>query len=371
MEPLSLLLLNPHGEEGWGGVETWMLAVARGLAREGHRVAACARPASRLLSRLAADGFETEVLALRRDLGPIDVLRLRRILRRRAVDVVVTKLDRGIRTAGLASRLGGRAAVVQRQGLFEVKEGFRHRFAFRWVDRIITPSRAVLGRIAASGAVPEDRVDHVPNGVDAGLFGNDPARGNAFREERGLPPGPLLVTTSRLHDQKGHDLMIRALAALPDAQLAVAGRGKREPEIRELAREVGVAARVHFLGHVDDVPALLSAADLFVLASRFEGMPNNVLEAMAAGLPIVATAVGDVPLMLEDGVSGLLVPPEDPGALSGALARLLSDPGLARALGEAARRRARERYTVEAMVTATEASLRRAVEERVCGRTSS
>jgi len=365
VEPLSLLFLNPLGEEDWGGVETWMLAAARGLAERGHRVAACARRSSRFLDRFSAEGFETESLAFRRDFGPLDVMRLRRILRRRRIDAAVTKLDRGIRVAGLSSAIGGGAAVVQRQGLFEVEDGIRHRFAFRWVDRIVTPAGVILDRIVESGAFPVERIDHLPNGVDADRFKPDSDRGRAFREMNGLPAGPLLVSTSRLHEQKGHDLAVRALADLPgEARLALAGAGKCEAGIRERARELGVADRVRLLGHVDEIPDLLCAADAFVLASRFEGMPNSVLEAMAAGLPIVATAVGDVPRMLEDGVSGLLVPPEDGRALAGALARVLDDADLARALGRAARASAVERHPIDAMVVATETCLRRAVEHR-------
>ncbi|MEN8152030.1 MAG: glycosyltransferase [Planctomycetota bacterium] len=365
MRPLSVLFLNPLGENDWGGVETWMFAVAKGIAADGSAVAAAARPGSRFLARFADAGFEGEKLGFRRDFGPRDLWRLRRILKSRDVDVVVTKLDRGIRSAGLASALGGNAAVVMRQGLFEVKDGFRHRFAYRWVDRIVTPARTIRERILETGVLPGERVDHVPNGVDVERFAAVPARGMAFREAHGIPDGPLFVNTSRLHDQKGLDVLLPAFAGLEgQPRLLLAGAGKREEPLRDLAANLGVANRVHFTGHVDDVPGLLSAADHFVLSSRFEGMPNNVLEAMAAGLPIVATTVGDVPFMLTDGEDARLVQPDDGEALGSAMAALLADGEDAARLGAAARRRAEAEFPVATMVERTAEALRRAVEER-------
>jgi glycosyltransferase involved in cell wall biosynthesis len=362
VNPLSLLFLNPLGERDWGGVETWMLAVAKGLAARGHAITGCARRGSRFLDRFAEQGFSVETLAFRRDFGPLDILKLRRIQRRRSVRAIVTKLDRGIRAAGLASALGGGAAVVMRQGLFEVKDGFRHRFAYRWVDRVITPARSIRERILETGVLAEDRVDHVPNGVDADRFARDGAKGRAFRERMEIPDGPLLVNTSRLHDQKGHDVLLDAFATLAGApRLVLAGAGKREGSLRERAADLGVGERVYFPGHVDDVPGLLSAADAFVLSSRFEGMPNNVLEAMAAGLPIVATTVGDVPDMLTDDRDALLCAPDDAGALAERMGRVLEDGDLAGRIAAAAAQRARTDYPVTTMVDRTAASLSAAV----------
>jgi len=360
-----VLFLNPLGERDWGGVETWMFSVAKGVAAQGFSVTAAARRGSRFLERFAKAGFSGETLAFRRDFGPLDTWRLRRILKRRAIDVVVTKLDRGIRAGGLASALGGGAAIVMRQGLFEVKDGFRHRFAYRWVDRIVTPARTIRERILETGVLPGDRVDHVPNGVEAARFARDDTRGAAFRRDHELPPGPLLVNTSRLHFQKGHDVLLDAFATLPDTtRLLLAGAGKGDAAIRERAAALGVSDRIHLPGHVDDVPALLSAADGFVLSSRFEGMPNNVLEAMAAGLPIVATTVGDVPYMLTDGEDARLVPPEDAAALGAAMSDILADPERAARMGAAAAKRAVEAYPVESMVTRTTESLAAAIARR-------
>lgn len=359
--PLSVLLLDPIGREDWGGVETDMLRAAVGLTRRGHLVTAAGRDRSRFLSRLAGAGVETLPLALRRDFAPLDAIRVRRFARRHRAGVVLTKLNRGLRLCGLARLLGAGISVVHHQGLYEIGEGFRHRLSFRWVSRILTPARAIRERIGESGIFPVERVDWVPNGVDPERFAADAAARAAARERFGFPDGAVLVNTARLHDQKAHALLLRAFATLPGRPtLALAGRGRLEPELRALAAQLGIADRVRFLGHVDDVPDLLRASDVFVNAAHVEGMPNNVLEAMAAGLPIVATEVGDVGAMLDGGGAGRLVPPGDAAALAAALREVLESPGRGAELGAAARRRAREVYPVDRMLDGVEACLARA-----------
>lgn len=152
------------------------------------------------------------------------------------------------------------------------------------------------------------------------------------------------------HWGKGHREFFTALAALPDGypvEALIIGGGRREAEMRRLAAELGLAGRVHFLGQRDDVPDLLSALDLFVLPSHSEGVSLALLEAMAAGLPVIATAVGGLPEVVTDGDNGLLVPPEDPEALATALERLLEDPALAQRLGANARRHVEENFSLE------------------------
>ncbi len=175
-----------------------------------------------------------------------------------------------------------------------------------------------------------------------------------------LPPpgersGPRCVgAVANLRAVKGLDLLLDAAARLgsshPDVVFRVGGEGEERPALEEGAARRGLGERFLLEGRVSDVPGFLAELDVAVLCSRAEGMPNAVLEYMAAGRPIVASAVGAVPELIEDGTNGLLVPPGDAAALARAIGRLLADPGLARRLGEAARWRARERYGREAMV---------------------
>ncbi len=172
------------------------------------------------------------------------------------------------------------------------------------------------------------------------------------RRELGLAAAARVVgLVARLdHWGKGHREFFSALAALPErypVEALIIGGGRREAEMRRLATELGLAGRVHFLGQRDDVPDLLSALDLFVLPSHSEGVSLALLEAMAAGLPVIASRVGGLPEVVTDGENGLLIPPQDPQALATALERLLADPDLAQKLGANARRHVEENYSLE------------------------
>lgn len=153
----------------------------------------------------------------------------------------------------------------------------------------------------------------------------------------------LVVAVARLSDQKGIDVLLRALPAADRVVLAVAGDGPEAEALGGLARALGLGDRVRWLGRRGDVPALLAVADAFVLPSRHEGQPLALLEAMAAALPVVATDIPGVDEIVEAGVTALLVPPDDPPALAGALIRLRDDPPLRTSLGDAAATAARAR----------------------------
>jgi glycosyltransferase involved in cell wall biosynthesis len=187
--------------------------------------------------------------------------------------------------------------------------------------------------------VPERKLRLIPNPLGAAYLSGDGSV-LAARSSR------IMLSVGRLHRQKGHDLLLRAFAALPPAlgawRLVVAGEGEERGALAALAESLGVAGRVRFAGFVADPRVLYREAALFVLASRYEGMSNALLEAMSQGLPAVVadTCPGSLELVA-DGVSGLVVPGGDPAALRDALARLARDEALRAALGRAARERSR------------------------------
>jgi 2-deoxystreptamine N-acetyl-D-glucosaminyltransferase/2-deoxystreptamine glucosyltransferase len=169
---------------------------------------------------------------------------------------------------------------------------------------------------------------------------------------------------ARLEPQKNPLGLVEAFSRVPGSpQLILAGEGSLRETVLERAGRCGVAARVHIAGAVADIPALMAAADVFALASDWEGSPLAVMEAMAAGLPVAATAVGGVPELVEHGVTGLLVPPGDAAKLAGALGALTRDAALRSRLAGAARARA-ARFGVDAMADAYGALFERLQEER-------
>jgi len=188
----------------------------------------------------------------------------------------------------------------------------------------------------------------IPNGVDTELF-HPPA----MRQGGGIVS---IMTVGRLHHQKGNDILLQAFAALneadrKDCRLVIVGDGPAKPQLQDMATALGIAEKVDFRGWIDhsQLPDLYRQADIFAFPSREEGMPNVVLEAMASGLPVVASGISGIPLAVEDGRTGRLVPEKEPEKLLAALLELLEDPGQARAMGEAGRRKAETELTWDAV----------------------
>ncbi|HEY8480441.1 MAG TPA: glycosyltransferase [Spirillospora sp.] len=234
----------------------------------------------------------------------------------------------------------------------------------RAVDTVIATCADEVAELAAMG-VPSDRVRVVPCGVDADLF--SPGTGGAADGTAGRHR---LVVVSRLVERKGVDTAIEALAHLPDAELLVAGGPPRDdlgrdPEVRRLravARDAGVAGRVAFLGRLGrgEVPALLRSASLALSLAWYEPFGMVPLEAMACGVPVVASAVGGHLDTVVDGVTGALVPPRDPRAAAAAVRALLDDPAARAAMGRAGTGRVRAHYAWARVAAATVEAYRHA-----------
>lgn len=193
--------------------------------------------------------------------------------------------------------------------------------------------------------LPAGAVRGVANGVPAAL----PAPADR------LAAGPTIGSLGRLTDQKGFDALVRALPALPGATLVLVGDGPERAPLEALARELGVAERLVVTGWIPDARRYLPTFDVFALPSLWEGMPLSILEAMHAGVPVVANDVGSVAEAVADGETGFVVVPGDEAALHERLARLLGDEQLRRQLGERGRTLAAERFTAEAMARRYEA----------------
>jgi glycosyltransferase involved in cell wall biosynthesis len=242
----------------------------------------------------------------------------------------------------------------------------------RFTDLSLAVSRGVRDYLVTQGGLNPARVRVVANGVDVAAI--DAARpGNLVRRDLGLPEGaPVIGLVARLdHWGKGHKELLEALASLmarhPVNALMVGG-GRRIDEVRALAAGLGLAGAVHFLGPRHDVPDLLNAMDIFVLPSYSEGLSLALLEAMAAGKPVIATAVGGTPEVVTDGGNGLLIPPRDAAALAAALERLLTDPALAQRLGAKARAHVREHYSLDRLGREINAIYGEFVEKKFGGR---
>ncbi|MFI5338533.1 MAG: glycosyltransferase family 4 protein [Candidatus Methylomirabilales bacterium] len=225
----------------------------------------------------------------------------------------------------------------------------------RMTDRIITVSPRLRQALLAEGIGRPEQVEVIPLGLDLDRFLRMP-RGQAdLRPSLRIPAGtPLLGIVGRLVPIKDHPTLLQALTLFPDGgqapHLLVVGDGERREELQRLTRRLSLASRVHFLGWRDDMEAILGGLDVVICCSRNEGTPVALIEAMAAGVPVISTDVGGVGDLVVHGETGWLVPPGDPAALARGIERLLGDPGLCRRLVATARPVALERHHVKGLI---------------------
>jgi glycosyltransferase involved in cell wall biosynthesis len=222
----------------------------------------------------------------------------------------------------------------------------------RNTDIYLAVSRDYRRKMISVEGISPCRVLFLPNGIPR-LAAGDGQRD--VRTELGIPPGaPLLAAVGVLRPEKALDVLLKAMALLapelPELRALLIGDGPERERLESLAREIGLDERVIFTGNRTDVPDILPALDLAVCCSDYEGSPLSVLEYMEAAKPIVATRVGGVPDLIEDGVHGVLVEPQDPPALAGAIAAMLHDRAAGAAMGARARERRRSEFELDVMV---------------------
>jgi len=362
-----------------GGCEQHVLALLTNLDRARCEPwLACfeAEPdeAAPMLPMFRAAGVRTIDLRATRRTDPAAVWRFGRLLRRGQFDIVHAHSFRTELASTLCGRVLGLAPVVIRS-VHNVDEFYTSpryaplaKLSARGLDRIIAISDAVADFLRTNAGLPADKIERIHYGIDPSPY--DPSAVPPSRRADGDPlKRPTIGVVARLAPQKGHRVLFDALPAVRDAFPNVVARliGHEElstaAELRANATERGVADLVRFEGFRADIPQVMADLDVFVLPSLWEGFGLVLVEAMAAGRPVVASAVGPIPEIVVNGETGLLVPPGDPAALAGAIVRLLRDPDRAAAMGRAGRTRVERELQLGTMVARTEA-----VYDRLLGR---
>jgi glycosyltransferase involved in cell wall biosynthesis len=313
--------------------------------------------------RAAAEAAGVQFLGLaRRGVWDVGAWRpLVRLLRSGAVHVIHGHMQGSNVWAVVLGRLTGVPVVVAHEHSWAFSGSRRRRLLDRHLiargsDVLIACSAADRRRmIEIEGIAPHD-VELVPNGIAA----RPPNPSRDVRRELGIArDAPVVGSVGTLRTEKRFDVLVRAAAELvarrPEAHVLIAGEGPERPRLEALVAELGLTRRVRLLGARDDVPDVLAALDVAVTCSDSEGTPLAVLEYMEAALPVVATRVGGLVDMLDDGVHGLLVPRRDPAALAAALDALLGDRARRRVMGAAGRERRRAEFDIDVMVARVEA----------------
>lgn len=353
-------VLQVNSATSIGGGERHVADLANALAQRGHDVYAVLRHRSPLVGELRSLPQENiTMLPLRNSLDIGSALRLARLIREREIEVVHAHLARDYPLAALAvERAGTARLVITRHVLFPLNR--LHRFTLRRVAYAIAVSRAVGENLR--GIFAESKIVHVPNGIDLKRF--------AAIARLGARDRLLVGTIGHLAPIKGHEDFIRAASLIAakraDVDFVIAGDDESpakdtRTQLERLIRELGLSQRVHLAGRVDETSRLLSDLDLFVSASRSEGFGLAIIEAMASGVPVVATRSAGAREIIEDGETGRLVPIGDAHALAEAILCLLDDREERERLRQRALETVRQRFSLERMVEETERVYRRAL----------
>jgi glycosyltransferase involved in cell wall biosynthesis len=346
------------------GAQVHLAHLASGLdrARFEARVGCLLREGP-VAEQLRDRGVPVECLGLGvlyRPSGWVGLLRLARRLRELRIEVLHTYLISSNVFGTLAGRLARVPVIITSRRDTGVSPSARLRVVEEWlinplVHRVTANSRAVKAAALRERGLAEDRVVTIPNGVEIAAWVPAPGAREEVRAEWAVPEtAPLVGSVGHLSPVKGHGDLLEAMAAVvarrPEARCVMVGEGPLRESLEQRAGALGLSDRITFAGIRSDVPRVLAALDLVVQPSQTEGMSNAVLEAMAAGVPVIATDTGGNPDLLRDGVSGLLVPPGSSTELASAMLRLLEDPAAARALAATARKRAADSFSLSAMI---------------------
>lgn len=370
MEPATLIFLGTQME--LAGSQANLLAHARWFHQKGHKVTAVFFYDKQGLHEQWAAAHDFPIINLdtwkpgRNILLNLPMLmgglfRLARLLRREQPQVVETFTpDSNLLGLPLAWLSGVPVRIATHRARIDRRPGWYARLHGLMINSgiatiLIAVSEQVRQMALKEEKVQPDRVIVIPNGVE--LLPEDDHKADIVRQVRHElsleADATLVLAVGRLTEQKGHSYLLQAipdiLAAHPGTVFAFAGEGPLHDSLMEQAKELTASESVRFLGLRRDVPRLLQAADIFVLPSLWEGMSMALLEAMGAGLPVVASKVEGTAELVSDGMDGLLVPPADPDALASAIIRLLGDKELRTRLGRTARGKIAHDFSIEAM----------------------
>ena len=350
MSDERLAILHTESSLGWGGQEIRILTEARAMARLGHAVVIAAPREARIFTEASAYGVEAVAVPIARK-GLRGITAMKQLLAARRFDVVNTHSSTDSWLVALA---GSPTPIVRTRHISApVPRNFATRWLYGKAALVVTTGTKLRRQVIEETGVDGTRVRSIPTGIDLDHF--SPGDRAEARRAVGLPADvPIVGIVATLRSWKGHGHLFDALKLARTAELlVVVGDGPMRQALENYRRDQGLVERVRFAGDRKDVVPWLRAFDVFCLPSYAnEGVPQALMQAMACGLPVVSTPVGSIEELVEDGRTGLLVPPSDPPALARAIDTLIGNRAFAAGLGAAALEHARARFGEKRMVDA-------------------
>ncbi len=368
---MPMRILHTESSSGMGGQEYRVLEEAQGMEKRGHTVVVAAPYGSRLAALAEQRGLQVRTTTSGKRGWITLIPSYLRILKHCEIDVVNTHGSLDSWTAAIAGRISSRRPIIvrTRHKSTPVSRTWRHRLLYGKLPHVVTTTGEVVRQeLMTRNRLSPSRVISIPTGVDLERF-HPQLPDASLRKSLGLASqGPLVGAVTFLRPEKGMMVLIEAVGSLKrrfsTVECVIIGDGGERPALLDRIRELGLEDCVHLVGFREDVPSLLAILDVVVIPSFEEGIPQSLTQALAMERPVVASAVGGVPEVVQDGLSGLLVPPGDPEILAEKIACILHDPIAANRMGKVGRQVIQERYSMEHMLTQTEMVYRRLMQSQ-------
>jgi glycosyltransferase involved in cell wall biosynthesis len=360
---MNILFLNSLSKSKWGGGEKWMIFAGAGLANRGHKVTIACINNSVIEKKAVEKGLSTWHFSISAEIAFWKAGVLKSFLKSQKVDVLICCQNKDVKIGARAARQLGIKAIYARQGIQNLKNKKKYIRPFtQYIDGIITNTLSIKNIYDNFGWFPDHFIHVIYNGVELPSEVDDIDLHSSYQ----IPDKcKVIFSAGRLDYQKGFDLLIEVAALAKEQnlnwQLLIAGEGKLKSELNAMASQKGVSEFIKFIGFSNNIPALLKACDVFVLPSRYEGMPNALLEAMAMGKASVATNVNGASELVEDGTSGFLVDSENTGQIFAKLKELLSNETLRLSMGNEALLRVKNNFTFDKMTDDLEQLLKKQI----------
>ncbi len=372
-----LRILHTESSMGWGGQECRILTESAGMISRGHKVIIACQPGSAIADRAGQYGVETRLIRMKRAGDHTAIRRLIALIRGESIHILNTHSSIDSWCGGIAAKFCAAKCIRTRHLSISIKNTLDSRILYKSLpDAVVTTGEMIREHIAIATGTPLERIISIPTGIDLQRFDPSQISGQKIREEIGIPVGvPLVGTIGMMRGMKGHVHFVRAAASvietMPGVRFLLVGDAPdggtnivKDTIINEI-HSLAIADKITLAGYRTDIPELLAAMDVFVLASvKDEGVPQVISQAMAMGKPVVATNVGGIPEQVIDSVTGYLVEKANADQIADAVLRILASPEDAARMGEEGRIHAERNFSIEGMLDRTEALYERLIESR-------
>ena len=342
----------------FGGGEVWLLTIMRALMERGHDVYLLCRPGVPLEFYARGENFNVYTISMRGDFDPVVIYKTWKLIRKLRIDIVCTNMDKELRFGGTAAKIAGVKAIVPRRGIdYPLKNTWIYHWTYVHVaSGIIANSFATKKSLTKNSPwLSPEKIRVIYNGVEYSRF-SSPAKKN-LRRELGISQKDFLVGfVGQLDERKGVETLVKSFSILSKKKshvtLLMVGQGKLKDYLVNMTSQCH--GRVIFTGYRNDIDEVMKCIDVLVLPSFWEGFGIVLIEAMAAGKPVVTTRASNMPEIVTDKKEGFLIPPGDENSLTKVLIDLIEKPELKKEMGQLGQEKVRKHFTLEKMVDQTE-----------------